>query len=260
MTLLMYEGMETTVPGWFQADLTATLERGIRTFGKVRFIFRADDIGVPGDRFFRMTDLFLSHGIPLGLAVVPAWLTRQRWDSLAGVARAGGRLLIWHQHGWRHINHEPAGKKQEFGPSRTRQEVFRDIGQGRTRLESILQQSFTQIFTPPWNRCGRDALDALAELRFTAVSGSVGSFPGCPDALAEFPMHADLHTRKDTTPDQGRQAFLEELSRGMAGPACGIMLHHTRMTPQAFIFLEFLLQQIVRYPEIECPFWGTTSS
>ena len=76
--------------------------------------FRADDIGVPGAKFFRMMELFSNHRIPLSLAVVPAWLTAQRWNALQNPGGRFSSLWCWHQHGWRHINHEYKGRKQEF--------------------------------------------------------------------------------------------------------------------------------------------------
>ena len=97
----------------------------------VRFYFRADDIGVPGKRLFRLLNLFLDSQTPLCLAVVPSWLSRQRWDIIQKTDQNAPELWCWHQHGWRHFTHEIQGKKQEFGPARTIDAIGQDIVRGR---------------------------------------------------------------------------------------------------------------------------------
>ena len=96
----------------------------------VYLFFRADDIGVPGKRFFDLMALFSVHRVPLCLAVVPSWLTRPRWEQI----RTGGGetlgLWSWHQHGWRHFDHEKTGDKNEFGQSRPIGDIYRDLANG----------------------------------------------------------------------------------------------------------------------------------
>ena len=96
----------------------AKLQKGSR----VIVFFRADDIGVPGEGFAKLIDLFRRKEVPLTLSVVPAWLSRPRWQRLQDLCGADRRLWCWTQHGWRHVNHEPQGKKLEFGPGRTASE------------------------------------------------------------------------------------------------------------------------------------------
>ena len=106
------------------------------------FFFRADDVAVPGRQFSRLMHLFSAYGVPLSLAVVPAALTRKRWQYLKGFEKKNPLRWCWHQHGWRHVNHESQGKKQEFGPARCRADLAHDIGRGRQRLENLLGQRF----------------------------------------------------------------------------------------------------------------------
>ena len=98
----------------------------------VRFFFRADDIGVPGKRLFRLLDMFLECQTPLCLAVVPSWLSRQRWDIIQKTDQNAPELWCWHQHGWRHVTHEIQGKKQEFGPVHCRNPAGYCPGPGET--------------------------------------------------------------------------------------------------------------------------------
>ena len=113
-------------------DLDSRIEECIRAGcekaegqGAGYLFFRADDVAVPGRQFSRMMDLFSTHGVPLSLAVVPAMLTRKRWQYLKGFEKKNPSRWCWHQHGWRHVNHATEGKKQEFGDGRGISEIKR---------------------------------------------------------------------------------------------------------------------------------------
>jgi peptidoglycan/xylan/chitin deacetylase (PgdA/CDA1 family) len=212
--------------------------------GDAHIFFRADDIAVPGSNFTRLLKIFSHYRVPLCLAVVPAWLTRLRWLTLKGVAQDAGSRWCWHQHGWRHVNHEVEGKKQEFGPTRSRADLAHDIGCGRQRLEKLLGKDFYPVFTPPWNRCDPKALDVLEDLGYAAISRSRGSRPPSSKGLASFEVNVDLHTRKEKTPAAGWHNLFDELQQAIASGRCGIMIHHQRMNQAAFDFLDILLKAL----------------
>ena len=221
------------------------------TKGSITIFFRADDIGVPGKAFGRLMEVFAMQRIPLALAVVPAWLTRTRWQHLKGVAQNVSDLFCWHQHGWRHKNHEKQGKKSEFGHSRTLSEIKKDLLQGRQRLEGIMGKAFEAVFTPPWNRCDHSTLALLKKLEYLAVSRIRGSLPRSPDGLPETDVTIDLHTRKRMDRVSEWDQFFVELGQSLSSSSCGIMIHHNRMNTAAFGFLESLLQNISRRKGIQ---------
>jgi hypothetical protein len=191
-----------------------------------------------------MVRIFMRYDIPLNLAVVPAWLTAERWRALARIGREAPHLWCWHQHGWRHQNHESQGKKQEFGPARAFGALRHDLDRGRARLEALLGPRFYPVFTPPWNRCSAEVLAYLHRSGYAAVSRSRDSRPACPPGLPDMAVHIDLHTRKDADPRDGWRTFLDELRRGLTNPTCGFMLHHQRMDADALAGLEYLIMQL----------------
>lgn len=207
----------------------------------VPFLFRADDIGAPGARFSEMIEPFLRHRVPVALAVVPAWLTVSRWRSLKRYNEKDPALWCWHQHGWRHRNHAPEGKKQEFGPGRTRGHLVNDLQRGKERLSEILEAAFEPIFTPPWNRMSLTALETVKGLGYRAVSRFAGAKPPPIEGLPDLFMDVDLHTRKEADPDTAWENVLKELRLAVMRGRCGIMLHHQRMNPHASTFLDALL-------------------
>lgn len=211
-----------------------------------KVFFRADDIGVPGSNFSRLMATFANHQTPLNLAVVPGWLTRARWQALQRPGSGSESLWCWHQHGWRHINHESDGKKQEFGPARSSRQIADDIVRGQDRLAGLLEASFTPIFTPPWNRCDGRTLETLLANGFAAVSRSEGSPPAPPEGLPDLPVQVDLHTRKEQTAPEAWNALWDELEAALLTGCCGIMIHHQRMNEPAFDFLDVLLTALNR--------------
>jgi peptidoglycan/xylan/chitin deacetylase (PgdA/CDA1 family) len=213
--------------------------------GSVVF-FRADDVAVPGRKFAKLVDVFGKHQVPLTLAVVPAWLTETRWQRLIELCRGDHALWCWIQHGWLHRNHEPQGKRVEFGPSRSFSRKRKDLQTGFQRLNRLLGDSFTPAFTPPWNRCDSETLKALKELGYQALSRNLGAQPPAPAALTEYPVSVDLHTRKEKDGESGWQNFFKELRDSLGNGFCGIMIHHRRMNKAAFDFLEVLLSELKR--------------
>ncbi len=238
----IYQNMEFT--SQVKPFLSTVLERGVACALQPNVFFRADDIGVPSKNFSRMMDLFIQYRVPLCLAVVPAWLTTCRWDFMENMIAGHEDLFCLHMHGWRHINYETKGKKQEFGPSRSPHEIFHDLRMGKIRLESIMKDNFFPFFTPPWNRCSSETMQGLKQMGFYGISRSHGATPIVPEKLLEFPINVDLHTRKEKSSHQGWQNLFREIELGLESGVCGIMLHHMRMNDHAFIFLEHLLNLI----------------
>ena len=222
------------------------LER-IDSKGPGHTFFRADDVAVPGRNLAKLMDIFRRHRVPLCLAVVPAWLTSGRWQYLSDLGARESALWCWHQHGWRHVNHEIEGKKQEFGASRNRSDIKRDLVKGKRRLEDIMESAFYPVFTPPWNRCSLSTLQLLRDLGYAAVSRSRGTQSKVPGELSEFLVNVDLHTRKEQDPAIGWRNLFNELQQSISSERCGIMIHHQRMNAAAFDFLEVLLKLLVRH-------------
>ncbi|HSL40437.1 MAG TPA: polysaccharide deacetylase family protein [Desulforhopalus sp.] len=229
------------------ARIDAAIARGCgRAERRPRLFFRADDIGVPSAHFARMIDLFQRHHLPLCLATVPSWLTARRWQDLQRITTAESTQWYWHQHGRSHHNFEPQGKKQEFGPSRSRLAIRQSLQLGRDRLQRLQGELFHPVFTPPWNRCSAETLTALADLGYQAVSRSRGALPQAPAGLFDLAVNVDLHTRKEPSAPAGFAALLSELEEALASGTAGIMLHHQRMNRAAFALLDLLLDRVNR--------------
>ncbi len=205
-------------------------------------LFRADDIGIPSKNFQLLIQCFQKHKMPLCLATVPSWLTENRLDGLSHLTGKKSSQWCWHQHGVTHRNYEIAGKKQEFGPIRPKNELKKSLENGKNRLTDLLKDNFFPVFTPPWNRCNLDTINCLIDLDFLAISRYQTALPKSPIKLPDFAVNVDLHTRKETSADQALINLRQELVASISSGFCGIMIHHQRMNRRAFHLLDLLLQ------------------
>lgn len=251
--------MDTTVARLYRIPPETVLKRAGETIAgalselppetSIPTFFRADDVGVLSKNFTTMIETFARRRTVLCLAVVPAWLTRPRWLAIRRHTDPHSRLWCWHQHGWNHANHETAGKKYEFGPSRSDRDVRADLRRGRKRLESIMGADFSPFFTPPWNRCSPAVLELLPRLGFHGVSRSSGE-QKTPAPLPDCFVNVDLHTRKEPDPAASLDNLCSEFGRAIRHRHLGIMLHHQRMDSGAFAVLDGLLEIIAADPRL----------
>ena len=216
--------------------------------GNCYIFFRADDMAVPGQYFFRLVELFRRFDVPLSMAIVPAWLTLPRWECINKALKKAPNLFCLFQHGWRHINHEKKGKKQEFGPERERAQIREDLVKGRRRLEGLIGDDFNPLFTPPWNRCTKSTVEELENLGYKAISSKKGRKDE-DHRFPDFGVSIDLHTRKESDPLESMESLLDQLKSSLADPYCGIMIHHQRMNESAFHFLEIFLETLLKFKE-----------
>ena len=238
------------------ADIPARLQDVLNRHPRATIFFRADDVAIASIKQHRLLDIFARLDTPLCAAMVPAWMTPRHWEAISRAVQGKHHLFAWHQHGWNHLNHQREGKKQEFGPGAGLEAKRRAILRGRDKLVSILGERFLPVFTPPWNRLDPETMQILVEAGFLAISRFRGdklqSLPGLPD----LPVNVDLHTRRETSPEAGWDAFLAELDQALASGRAGFMIHHQRMNEAAFVFLEQLLPLLHAQPNISLLHFG----
>lgn len=210
-----------------------------------RVFFRDDDAGPDDERLYRLLDLFALYRVPLDLAVIPAALEPRVAAMLAGHRAAEPALLGLHQHGYRHVNHETAGRKSEFGPSRGAAEQRADLVSGRERLREALGPLCDPFFTPPWNRCTQATASGLAAIGCTVLSRSRGAPAIGGGTLATLDVDVDW-VKLTASADHGAVAAAAIAATLAATGRCGIMLHHAVMTEDQFALLERLLELLGR--------------
>jgi peptidoglycan/xylan/chitin deacetylase (PgdA/CDA1 family) len=211
----------------------------------VEMFFRDDDGGWGGRRLPALLDLIERTGLPLDLAVIPTALDRRLAEEL--------RARPWvgvHQHGYSHRNHEPDGRKLEFGPSRTPAEQRRDIENGAAWLADLLGDRVQPIFTPPWNRCTADTGRCLVELGFRVLSRESRAAPlGLAD-LHELPIRVDWFAHRNrlrlSPPELGARIAAEI----RAGGTVGLMFHHAAMDAGDLRRADELLALLAGHPRV----------
>ena len=233
---------QSAPPNW-QDRLSEAVERTPSSHSPSLF-FRADDIGAGGCAFEALCKLFRHHNVPLAMSVVPAWLSAVRQHRLFECAPLEESLWGWHQHGWRHVNWQRSGKKSEFGEHRPLEKQWRDIWQGKEKMNGVFHHHLLPVFTPPWNRLSGPTLKILPQLGFKAVSipNPLPRSFKTPVGLKNLRVQLDLHTRKAVDAATDFQNVLAELVNLLARKEpFGVVIHHKKMTLFAFEFVDLLL-------------------
>jgi hypothetical protein len=213
----------------------------------VAFFFRDDDAGWDDDALWRLLDCCQAGEVHVDVAVIPGELH----DRLTGALceRAATGLVHLHQHGFRHLNHELAGRKCEFGPSRSHDQQLADIADGHALLVEQLHPYLEPVFTPPWNRCTEHTAAALANLGFEVLSRDRSAEPFRLDQLAEVPVTVDWFAKTkfgQSTPEQIGEQIGEQVAQGSG--RVGVMLHHAVTDAQQLALIERLVTLVARHP------------
>jgi peptidoglycan/xylan/chitin deacetylase (PgdA/CDA1 family) len=234
------------------AQLDAALAELSAQRRTLNLFFRDDDVDENEDSLHALVELFLRHKVPINLEIIPARLTDAAIAWLRRCHEQHPDLIELNQHGWQHSNHEPTGRKCEFGPSRGYDEQLADIKRGKTVLAEAFGAAFSPIFTPPWNRCTTETYRVLDELGFHALSALRSTEPVVGYSFRELSVTLDLYTWRGGATLKLPAVFVSELIDQLrAGDTIGIMLHHKVMNEPAWAWLNELLAMLRRYEFIK---------
>jgi hypothetical protein len=208
------------------AWLAPALEALDETDRPVRFFFRDDDVGWNDEALWPLLDVFAELELPIDLAVIP---TEVSPGSASRLLARNSQEIGLHQHGLAHVNHEEAGRKNEFGPARSKPHQREDIVDGRRRLSEAFGDAVDSIFSPPWNRCVRPTAECLVELGFAVLSREAKSEPFEVDGLVELPINIDWFAHRKRV-RLSRDEFGGLVAAAVrAGDPVGVMFHHAAM-------------------------------
>lgn len=211
---------------------------------------RDDDAGWADDALQRLLQTTAEAAAPLDLAVIPQALGPALAEQLCRHHAATGGRLGLHQHGWAHLNHQPDGRRCEFGPAREPAQQQADLAAGRQHLLALLGPRLDPIFTPPWNRCAAHTPALLPPLGIRALSRDRGA--PAQTALPELPVDLDW-TRQHRAGGAAAvvQALAQALQQRLAdGRALGLMLHHAVMEEAEWPLLARLLRWLGAQPQL----------
>ena len=226
----------------------------------ITFFFRDDDGGWSDERLFKLLDLFDHHGLPIDLAIIPQALTPALARSIRDRIEANTRRIGIHQHGFAHVNHEPEGRKCEFGPARAEELQEHDISSGKRMLYELFGPTIQPIFTPPWNRCTAQTGDCLIRLGFRVLSRDSSAAPLDIPGLSELPVRIDWFAKH-----KGVRLNVNQLG-ALIAEACreekpvGVMFHHALMDGDELRATGELLALLAAHDRAECRLMQTAAS
>jgi hypothetical protein len=235
------------------AKLEAALERREQQGAPLQLFFRDDDVAEDEETLRQLLQLFLRWETPINLGVIPGRLTAAGRELLLQPLNNAPELIELNQHGWLHLNHEPVGRKCEFGPSRTFAEQLADIAQGQARMNEAFGPHWFPVFVPPWNRCTEATCQALDQLGFRVLSRDRTNALCASARFRELPVTLDLFRWRGGAQLRLAEELANELLQQIeAGATIGVMLHHQVMNEEAFAWIDALLQVCRRYSIVQC--------
>jgi peptidoglycan/xylan/chitin deacetylase (PgdA/CDA1 family) len=213
----------------------------------VCFFFRDDDAGWDDPALEALLDVFEPHGLPLDVAAIPLAVTARTVELLTSRQDRGRNDLRVHQHGLAHVNHEPEGRRCEFGGSRSPDRQRDDLARGRDVLRELFGD-LPAVFTPPWNRCAPWTPEVLRELGFAVLSRDVSAGTAGVPGLLELPITVDWFAKWKKVPvDRTVRGELLATAAAGDGPV-GLMLHHEVLSPQDRADVGALLALVRAHP------------
>ena len=235
------------------SDLANELDRWGET-GRIATLWWRDDDAAGPSR--RLDELFVIAGeTPVALAVIPA-IADQALAAWLGRSVASPVHIL--QHGWRHRDHAHPGKKNEFPPSRCREDIAADLAAGRARLMSLFGGRALPVLAPPWNRFDDGFLSLIAPAGITAIS-RINPRPAAwpaPDLYAAN-VHVDLVAWREDRRFVGEAAALGGLVGHLRARRCGdadpdeptgILTHHLVQDEATGAFLGRLVGLTCAHP------------
>ena len=240
--------LDTEAAGW--SDFADELDRWGEAGRIARFWWRDDDAVATTTQLEAL--LRLAGDVPLALAVIPA-LAEQSLET-ALQTRPNVATL---QHGWRHANRDPVGKKSEFPATRNPVEVAAELRAGADRLCTLFEERFVPILAPPWNRFAPEFLPLLAPAGIVALS-TMAPTPTARDesGVARIDVHLDPVEWKSDRGFVGTERALrlllfhlraQRLRGTEPAPAIGILTHHLVMDGATLAFLDQLIAMLAAH-------------
>lgn len=211
---------------WLRPVVRALDER--RT--PLALFIRDDDAGWDDERLYALLDVVADRGLAVDLAVIPTAVRPALVAEIATRIARGDRVGV-HQHGYTHANHEPVGRKCEFGPSRSAAVQASDVAAGQTVLRRCFGDLLDPIFTPPWNRCTGDTVAAVRAAGLRTLSRDRSADPVDLDGLSECTVNVDWFATQHGSrlSPEAWAVYCASVIRA-ADRALGLMLHHAVTT------------------------------
>lgn len=235
--MIEWDVLDTELDQWAEADGVAT------------FWWRDDDAHLPAPALSRLIELSESHGVPLGLAVIPA----KAGDALLAALTPGPRTDVL-QHGFAHVNHAPSNEKaSEYGGHRPASVMTAEIAAGSRRLRAIFDKRFLPLFVPPWNRFSGSLTPVLPSLGLLGVSTfAPRRSPSPAPGLRQVNTHVDLISWRRGRVFKGTARLAGEIAAHLSarrreevdgGEPTGILSHHLVHDIDCWRFLEQLFER-----------------
>lgn len=204
--------------------------------------WRDDDAGRDDPRLEPLLEIAARHGVPVALAVVPAWLEPTTRARLL----ASREAVVW-QHGWDHTDHAGGREKPiELGGTRPVASTIDALIRGRARLAQAFGERFRPVLVPPWNRIAAPVRAALPSGLWIGLSRFGPETPAAmpPEINTQVDGILWRHGRRALDLAGWRRSLEAQIDTGRR--RIGLLTHHREMDAAALAALDRLIAMLLQ--------------
>ena len=206
---------------------------------QICFWWREDDVSYDCGNLRTVLDIFSKHNFPVLCGVIPKLITQDMIILLRGYPN-----VIVCQHGLFHKNNYTQDYKCEFDTSISLDLLI----EGREFLRKTFQNQFIPVYIPPWNNISKTFKATLLDNGWTAVSTC--NYSATKKRIYNFDIDlidwakSENFGGEDFVVDQILQCFDRKDFN------IGIVNHHRTVGRTGVKFIEKLLSELDKYPNI----------
>lgn len=181
--------MRALTQSWMDEWFAWFIPRLKREGRLLEFWWRDDDLADGDHQLPVFIDIAKALGIAPLVAVVPGLRT-----AAAVPASSLPDDWAYAQHGWKHLNHEPAGQgNNEFGDARPPGDVRADLVRGREIMRDQFAGQYVDVFVPPWFHFAERHEPLINDVGYRGFSGWGGRWrTQLAPSVVQAGAHLDL--------------------------------------------------------------------
>ena len=210
-----------------------------RSGQQICFWWREDDVSYDCDKLHIVLDILSKYNICVLCGVIPKLITQNMILLLKNYPNA-----IVCQHGLFHKNNYTPDYKCEFDTV----ESLNQIIQAREFLKKTFQNQFIPVYIPPWNNISKQFKDIMINSGWAAVS----TWNYSPDKKRPYNCDIDFINWAKSENFGGEDFVTNQILQCFDRKDfnIGLVNHHRTIGIDGINFIEKLLSEINKYPNI----------
>ena len=220
-------------------DFQAKLSEYFHSGQQISFWWREDDVSYDCANLRIVLDVLSKYNVPVLCGAIPKLLTP---DMILTLKQYTNVSVC--QHGLFHQNNYTQGHKCEFDTNESLEQLLI----GRDFLRTTFASQFINVYIPPWNNISKSFKDFLLANGYCAVS----AWNYSPDRKRPYNFDVDLIDWSKSESFEDESFVIRQILQCFERNDfhIGIVNHHRTISKKGVKFIEKLLAEFSKYPNI----------